>query len=140
MGRPTNFNRRIEEARSAQIALERRALINEWSRRYRVCPATAQFHPGHRLSCGECEGTGCAKMAAKGLDDKGEALPFAERPHCGAITRQLFSCRNRVLPGKMRCHFHGGLSTGPNTAEGKERIAAAQRLRWARWRAAKSSI
>jgi hypothetical protein len=29
------------------------------------------------------------------------------------------------------CRFHGGLSTGPRTAEGKARIAEAQRRRWA---------
>ncbi|MGO8839958.1 MAG: HGGxSTG domain-containing protein [Methyloceanibacter sp.] len=30
----------------------------------------------------------------------------------------------RVEPGKRRCRFHGGLSTGPRTAEGRARIAA----------------
>lgn len=78
-------------------------------------------------------------MAAKGLDDNGAALPFAERPFCGAITRQLLSCRNRVVPGRLRCRFHGGFSTGPKTAQGKARIATAQRLRWEKWRAAKTS-
>jgi DNA invertase Pin-like site-specific DNA recombinase len=34
-----------------------------------------------------------------------------------------------------RCRFHGGLSTGPRTAEGKARIAEAQRRRWQRERA-----
>jgi ABC transporter substrate binding protein len=32
---------------------------------------------------------------------------------------------------QRRCRFHGGLSTGPKTAEGKARIAEAQRRRWA---------
>jgi hypothetical protein len=40
---------------------------------------------------------------------------------------------DRSEPGKRRCRFHGGLSTGPRTAEGKVRIAAAQRRRWAEW-------
>src|ERR1700694_2596506 len=35
---------------------------------------------------------------------------------------------------ERRCRFHGGLSTGPKTIEGKARIAAAQRRRWARRR------
>jgi hypothetical protein len=30
--------------------------------------------------------------------------------------------------------FHGGLSTGPKTPEGRARIAEAQRKRWAAWR------
>nr|WP_274594846.1 HGGxSTG domain-containing protein [Parasedimentitalea marina] len=37
-------------------------------------------------------------------------------------------------PGRKRCKFHGGMSTGPKTKEGRERIAAAQRKRWAAWR------
>jgi hypothetical protein len=35
-----------------------------------------------------------------------------------------------VVVGKARCRLHGGLSTGPKTPEGRERIAAAQRKRW----------
>jgi hypothetical protein len=33
-----------------------------------------------------------------------------------------------------RCRQHGGLSSGPKTAEGRARIAEAVRARWARWR------
>jgi hypothetical protein len=29
----------------------------------------------------------------------------------------------RVVPGKRRCRFHGGLSTGPKTKAGRARIA-----------------
>jgi hypothetical protein len=39
-----------------------------------------------------------------------------------------------VVPGKRRCKFHGGLSTGPRTLAGRARIAAAQKLRWAIYR------
>jgi hypothetical protein len=42
-------------------------------------------------------------------------------------------CRNWPVPGKTRCRFHGGLSTGPTTPEGKERAVAAMvqgRRRW----------
>ena len=35
---------------------------------------------------------------------------------------------------KVRCPNHGGMSTGPKTAEGRRRIAEAQRRRWAAWR------
>jgi hypothetical protein len=51
---------------------------------------------------------------------------------CGAVTRKGTLCRARGLPGKKRCKFHGGFSTGPKTVEGRERIAAAQRQRWAK--------
>ena len=47
------------------------------------------------------------------------------------IRREVFRCKN----GKLRCRYHGGLSTGPKTPEGKERISKAVRGRWARWRA-----
>lgn len=57
------------------------------------------------------------------------------RVTCGAkTTRKGTPCRNKSEPGRKRCKFHGGRSTGPKTAEGRERIAAAQRTRWARWR------
>jgi len=53
---------------------------------------------------------------------------------CGARTRKGTPCRARALPGQKRCRFHGGLSTGPKTREGRERIAQVQQRRWARWR------
>lgn len=53
---------------------------------------------------------------------------------CGARTRKGTDCRNKSEPGRGRCKFHGGLSTGPRTPEGRERIAEAQRRRWARSR------
>ena len=53
---------------------------------------------------------------------------------CGARTRKGTPCKARAVPGKKRCRFHGGFSTGPKTPEGRERIAEAQRTRWAEWR------
>lgn len=52
------------------------------------------------------------------------------RVTCDARTRKGTLCRALSEPGKRRCRFHGGLSTGPKTPEGRARIAAAQRLRW----------
>lgn len=54
---------------------------------------------------------------------------------CRAKTRKGTPCRALSLPGKRRCKFHGGMSTGARTPEGIERIREAQRRRWARWRA-----
>jgi hypothetical protein len=45
----------------------------------------------------------------------------------------------RVEPGKARCHYHGGLSTGPKTEAGRNRIAAAQRRRGRAYRASQST-
>ena len=50
-----------------------------------------------------------------------------ERPlqSCGARTRRGTACQKPPLAGKTRCRLHGGLSTGPRTAEGKARNVAA---------------
>lgn len=54
---------------------------------------------------------------------------------CGAETRKGCPCRNKSEPGKLRCKFHGGKSTGARTPEGIARIVEAQQRRWARYRA-----
>ncbi len=53
--------------------------------------------------------------------------PFLSR--CGAKTRKGTACRCQPIPGRRRCKFHGGLSTGPKTPEGRERIREALRRR-----------
>jgi transcriptional regulator with XRE-family HTH domain len=55
-----------------------------------------------------------------------------QRVRCGAKTRKGTPCAALSLPNKRRCKFHGGMSTGPKTPEGRERIAQAQRARWER--------
>lgn len=49
---------------------------------------------------------------------------------CGASLgkNKPFCAQTALANGK--CKSHGGHSTGPKTAEGRARIAAAQRLRW----------
>ena len=49
-----------------------------------------------------------------------------ERARCDARTRSGGLCAKYPMKGKRRCRLHGGLSTGPRTAEGRARIAAAQ--------------
>ncbi len=58
---------------------------------------------------------------------------------CGAKTRKGTPCQMRPIPWSHRCRLHGGFSTGPVTAEGRARIAEAQRRRWAAWRVANAS-
>ena len=56
---------------------------------------------------------------------------------CGAKTRSGEPCFKFPIRGKKRCRLHGGLSTGPKTAEGRTRIAAANTKhgRYKGWRA-----
>ena len=60
-----------------------------------------------------------------------------EPSRCDAKTRTGNLCRKYPIAGKRRCRLHGGLSTGPKTAEGRARIAAAQvkHGRYVNWRA-----
>ena len=59
---------------------------------------------------------------------------------CGAKTRKGSPCRNRSEPGRTRCKFHGGMSTGPRTPEGRARAREAARRRWALWRAQREAV
>lgn len=46
---------------------------------------------------------------------------------CNATSKRTgVQCGAAALRGKTKCASHGGKSTGPKTAEGKARIAAAQ--------------
>lgn len=53
----------------------------------------------------------------------------ALRPCCGAKTRKGGSCQARSVSGAERCRLHGGLSTGPKTADGRARICESNRRR-----------
>ena len=42
---------------------------------------------------------------------------------CGAKTRDGGACRKHPIRGRTRCRFHGGLSRGPATIEGRKAVA-----------------
>lgn len=90
-------------------------------------------------------GMGCYQMASgfvhrpnkmlkgkSGRREKEAQRAASLRVLCEAKTRKGHPCKNMSVPGRRRCKFHGGLSTGPKTIAGRERIAEAQRRRWAR--------
>ena len=59
-----------------------------------------------------------------------------ELPRCGARCRDGHPCQahavwdeDHMAPRNGRCRLHGGLSTGPRTAEGKRRVGEAARRR-----------
>lgn len=64
-----------------------------------------------------------------------DAAAAKRRVICGAKTRKGTPCRAKSEPGKRRCKFHGGKSTGARTPEGRQRLSEAAHRRWARWRA-----
>ncbi|WP_353937384.1 HGGxSTG domain-containing protein [Mesorhizobium liriopis] len=95
------------------------------------CPGAKRKSPDYRCGKWECYcGLKCEHMAARGLDGDGKPLPKSERPRCGAKIRQGGLCAVRVVPGKMRCRLHGGLSTGPRTQEGRAKLSASLADRW----------
>jgi hypothetical protein len=47
----------------------------------------------------------------------------AGRIACGAKTQSGEPCQAARLPGRERCKWHGGRSTGPRTEVGKARVA-----------------
>ena len=109
-----------------------------WIRERRfLCPSFEEDSFCRAKSC--VFGLYCRDSAARGLLGNGRAYPKAERPRCEARTRQGFQCQMAIVAGKTRCRLHGGLSTGPKTGEGRERIAEAQRKRWAEARLRKSA-
>ena len=130
MGRPRKLHPTIE----AILERHRAESLKRYESHFRPCPATAMRHPDFRKVCDECTGVVCALMREKGLDDDGLPLPPKDRPFCGARARSGAPCKKKVIPGKRRCKYHGGLSTGPKTDAGKAKIAAAQVSRWQRWR------
>lgn len=65
-------------------------------------------------------------------------MPGRLKELCGARTRRGTPCRAKALTNG-RCRLHGGRSTGPTTAEGRRKIAEAQRRRWAETRARKTA-
>jgi hypothetical protein len=59
----------------------------------------------------------------------------SELPLCGARCRDGHACRAKaawdgIRPYNGRCRLHGGLSTGPRTQEGRDRLSAATKKMW----------
>ncbi len=52
------------------------------------------------------------------------SIDAVAKPVCGARTRRGTPCMCKNLLRGGRCRFHGGMSTGPRTTEGKARSAA----------------
>jgi hypothetical protein len=58
-------------------------------------------------------------------NDFAARAPSTPRVTCGARRRSDGEpCQALSVPGRRRCKWHGGMSTGPRSAEGKLRVAA----------------
>lgn len=76
-------------------------------------------------------------VAPKGYEDRVSNEPEGQSPEiqtgktaCGARTRTGGACKAKPFRGRSRCRMHGGLSTGPKTEAGRQRISDAQKRRW----------
>ena len=67
------------------------------------------------------------------LKNGNRAGDFSKAARCGAKARAGTPCQCPAMPNG-RCRLHGGLSTGPKTAEGRERCRLA-RLKHGRYSA-----
>jgi hypothetical protein len=59
----------------------------------------------------------------------------SELPLCDAWCRDGHACQAKaawdgIEPYNGRCRIHGGLSTGPRTQEGRDRLSAATKKTW----------
>lgn len=57
------------------------------------------------------------------------------RKICGARNRKGLPCQCKLLLRGGKCKFHGGMSTGARTPEGKKKSIAALRAGLAKWQA-----
>jgi hypothetical protein len=71
---------------------------------------------------------------ARGLRPTPAALPILPDDlrglRCGARNRRGTPCRMSEIYRNGRCKFHGGLSTGPKTGDGKARARSNLGKRW----------
>ena len=67
-------------------------------------------------------------MVTKDISELGRTTRFGpswQGERCGAKTRRGTECQRPAHKINGRCSLHGGLSTGPKTIEGLQRISAA---------------
>jgi hypothetical protein len=66
-----------------------------------------------------------ARIAPARANEAGEPVAKWDRVQCGGKRRRDGQpCQALSVPGKRRCKWHGGCSTGPTTPEGKARARA----------------
>lgn len=109
---------------------ERKPIVRPYEYGPRLMLTALGFQPPTRIKWGNFRSTTRARKGV--LSKTGYIGPSRVQHACGAKTRKGTPCRAKALPGKTRCKFHGGCSTGPRTLEGRRRISEVQKRRWAR--------
>lgn len=84
-----------------------------------------EFPPASRARAGAYESGADMPAWGEAWLTKNKAKQAQRRTICGARRhRDGQPCQALSEPGKLRCRFHGGRSTGPRTPEGKARALA----------------
>lgn len=95
--------------------------------------ANARMSPGALAKCASMRKVSTsatpeflrASRARAGANDSGRDEARQTRVICGARRRRDGQpCEALSVPGKQRCKWHGGCSTGPKTDEGRTRALA----------------
>jgi hypothetical protein len=76
----------------------------------------------------------CSTRIATQEHRKDDQMSREDTAICGTRNRRGLPCQCKLLLKGGRCKFHGGMSTGPKTAEGKARAVEAMRAGLERWR------
>lgn len=129
--------RRLKELEQLR-ALTRASLAQEASATEPASPASATGLGASR-ACADANESGhptATPLRSHGIDLRGlpaalvdfvqrhGRLPPQVRVKCGGRRRRDGApCEAPSVPGKRRCKWHGGCSTGPRTLEGKAKVA-----------------
>ena len=96
---------------------------------------TAAYIEKYKLTYAEMKATGAGFIVFEHAGKWYEIALNRYRPKrvCGARKKTGERCRSKDLHRGGKCKFHGGLSTGARTPEGKVRAIAAMQRGKVRW-------
>lgn len=98
---------------------------------------TAAYYEKYKQAYAEMKSTGAAFVVFEHGGKWFELNRNRYHPKrvCGARKKTGERCRSKSLHRGGKCKFHGGLSTGARTPEGKARAIAAMQAGRAKWKA-----
>jgi hypothetical protein len=96
---------------------------------------TASYHEKFKLAYAEMKAAGVAFAVFEhgGRWYEIDRNRYREKQVCGARKKTGERCRSKDLHRGGKCKFHGGLSTGARTPEGKAKAIAAMQAGHAKW-------